>query len=116
MSDYLPQFKPGQTVTFTASAAVKGGQCVEVTGDRRVAATSGASTKYIGVAGHSAAAESKVVVHLRGHVQLVKAKGAVTAGQHVVTAVDGCVAANETNPIGLAITGGTDGTLIQIAD
>ena len=36
MADYLPLFKPGQTVTFTASAEVLGGQAVEVTGDRSV--------------------------------------------------------------------------------
>jgi hypothetical protein len=35
MADYLPKFKPGQAVTFTASADVTGGRLVAVTGNRR---------------------------------------------------------------------------------
>ena len=31
MADYLPQFSPGDAVTFTASADVTGGRLVEIT-------------------------------------------------------------------------------------
>ena len=36
MGDYTPKHKPGHAITFTASAAVTGGQQVEVTGDYEV--------------------------------------------------------------------------------
>lgn len=116
MADYLPKFKPGQTVTFTASAAVEGGQAVEITGDRRVGPAGAESTKYTGVAGHSALAEAKVTVHMPGQVQRIVASGAIAAGDVVQAAADGKVATGSTAPIGKALTGGADGDLVEIAD
>ena len=68
MGDHLLKFKPGQAVTFAASTAVTGGQIVEVTGDRTVGVADAASAKAIGTAGHDAAIDSDLVVHLNGPV------------------------------------------------
>lgn len=116
MADYLPQFKPGATVTFKASAAVEGGQAVEVTGDREVGPAGAASTKYIGVAGHSAAAGANVTVHTPGQVQKLKAAWTVAAGDVVQTGAAGTVAAGTTAPIGIALTGGAEDAVIQVKD
>ena len=116
MADYLPQFKPGASVTFKASAAIEGGQAVEVTGDREVGPAAAASTKYVGVAGHSAAAGADVTVHTRGQVQKLKAAGTVAAGDAVQTGAAGTVAAGSTAPIGIALTGGAKDAIIQVLD
>ncbi|WP_297742045.1 capsid cement protein [uncultured Tessaracoccus sp.] len=116
MADYLPLFKPGQTVTMTASAKVEGGMAVEVTGDRRVGPAGAASKKYVGVAGHSAAAEEKVTVHLRSHVQRIKAAGGIAAGDTVECGADGTVKTGSTAPIGIALAAAQAGELAQIKD
>ena len=51
MADYLPKFKPGQSVTFTASAEVIGGRLVVITGDRTVGPAGADSSAVVGVAG-----------------------------------------------------------------
>ena len=115
MADYLPSFKPGATVTFTASADVVGGRAVEVSGDRTVAHAAAASTKYVGVAGHSAKAGEKVTVHMPGQVQRGVASGAIAAGVSVQTAAGGKIAAGAAK-IGLSLAAAVDGALVQYID
>lgn len=106
MSDYLPKFT-GDAVTMTATADVIGGRLVEITTARGVAHTAAASTKYIGVAGHSAKTGHPVVVHLRGgKIQRGVTTGAVTVGAIVQTAADGKIAAGA-EKIGIALTAAT---------
>ena len=117
MGDYLPKFQPATAVTFTASAAVTGGQAVEITGVRTVGPAAAASTKYAGVAGHSAAIGEKVTVHLPGCVQRIISAGAINAGDRVQCAANGTVAAGTTAPIGTALTtAGAAGVAVEVLD
>lgn len=105
MADYIPKFKPGQAVTFKASAAVIGGRQVVVTGDRTVG-PAGADALAIGTAGFDAAVGQDVTVFLRGNgVHGLIASGAIAAGAQVIAATGGKVAtvASGTNPIGIAL-------------
>ena len=103
MTEYLPKFKPGQTVTFTATAAITGGQLVEVSGDRSVAPAGAASTKVVGVAGHDAKSGDLVTVHMGGVQHIASTAAAITAGAAVQAAADGKVVAGTTAPIGIAL-------------
>lgn len=105
MADFIPKFKPGQAVTFSASAAVTGGREVVVTGDRTVG-PAGADALAIGTAGFDAAIGEDVTVFLRGNgVHSLIAAGAIAAGAQVITATGGKVATISTgaNPIGIAL-------------
>lgn len=106
MADYLPRFKPGQTVTHTASADITGGQLVEITGARRVAPAAAASTKTVGVAGFDVKSGGEVTVH-SGGVQRCLASAAIAAGDVVQAAAAGKVAAGTVAPIGIALTAAT---------
>ncbi|URC18045.1 scaffolding protein [Arthrobacter phage Cole] len=116
MSDYLPLFRPGQTVTFDVTTAVTGGQPVEVgTADRSVAPAAAASTKYVGVAGHDAAVGDKVTVEVGKPVHLLTASGAVTRGTRLETAGAGKVRTITTGAnVGLALTSAADGAPVQV--
>ena len=117
MADYLPLFTPGQKVTFTASAAVIGGQAVEITDDRTVGPAGALSAKYIGVAGFSAAAGEPVTVHLPGHVQRIKASGAIAAGAEVECGAAGTVKTKTTGPkVGITLAAAADGALAMVLD
>lgn len=116
MKDYLPKFIPGRAVTFAVSDDVEGGQAVELTGDREVGPAGAGSTSYIGVAGFSAAAGKNVTVYLPGGIQRLEAAGRIDAGDVVETASNGRVTAGDSAPIGIAITGGASGDLVEVAD
>lgn len=106
MADYLPKFKPGQAVTFKASAAVIGGRLVVVTGDRTVG-PAGADALAVGVAGFDAAIGEDVTVFTRaGGVHGLTASAAIAAGAQVISAATGKVATISAgaNPIGIAIS------------
>ena len=65
MAQYLPLFRPGQTVTFDVTTAVTGGQPVEVgAADRSVAPAAAGTNKYVGIAGHDAAVGDTVTVEV----------------------------------------------------
>ena len=118
MPDYLPKFKPGQAVTFTASADITGGRLVEVTGNRAVAHAGADSAKVVGVAGFDAKAGERVTVFTRaGGVHALTANGAIAAGAKVSPAASGkaqTVGAT-TNPIGLALeTATADNDVIDV--
>lgn len=90
--NYLPLFRPGQVVTFAVTAAVTAGQAVELGGsDWSVAPAAAASTKYVGIAGHSAAVGDKVAVEVNKVIHELKAVGAITRGQKLEAAAAGGV-------------------------
>ncbi|MDN3309568.1 DUF2190 family protein [Microbacterium oryzae] len=106
MADYLPKFKPGQSVTFTASADVTGGRLVAITGNRTVGPAGADSAAVVGVAGFDAKAGERVTVFTRaGGVHPLTANGAIAAGAQVSSAASGKVQTigTTTNPIGLAL-------------
>lgn len=92
MGDFTPRFKPGHAVTFTASAAVTGGQLVEVSGNMQVAPATAGSQKVVGQPGHDALAGEPVTVHTPGKtVTTAVASGAIAAGDPVKAAAAGKV-------------------------
>lgn len=92
MAESLPLFAPGADITFTASAAITGGQLVAVTGARTVGPAAAGSSAWIGVAAHDAANGAKVLVRNGGVFELT-ASGAIAAGVNVIAAASGAVAA-----------------------
>lgn len=116
MSDYLPKFKPGQAVTYHASADVTGGQVVEVTGDRTVGPAAASSAKFVGVAAHDAKTGAPVTV-FSGGIQRPLASGPVAAGDNVVCAAAGKVAtaaAAAGTSVGVAVSTAADGESVEI--
>ena len=113
MAEYLPIYKPGQAVTLKASAAITGGQLVEVSGSGTVQPAGAASTKVVGVAGFDAATNDPVTIYTSGPVHHVKASGAVTAGATVAAAAGGAVASGTTAVVGLALTTAADGADVR---
>jgi hypothetical protein len=129
MGDYSPVYSPGTAITLTASAAIIGGQLVEVSGGNTVAPTptSGSSAKVVGVAAHDAALGARVTVHGRGQVHETTANGAIAAGDQLVSgAVAGTVksAPAVTTPtsgdvtntralVGIALTAAADAALVR---
>ncbi|MGN0126069.1 MAG: capsid cement protein [Rhodococcus sp. (in: high G+C Gram-positive bacteria)] len=91
MAEHLPRFAPGTDVTFTASAAVTGGQLVAITGARTVGPAAAGSSAWIGVAAHDAANGAKVLVQ-SGGIHELTATGAIAAGANVIAAAAGAVA------------------------
>lgn len=118
MADYLPKFKPGQAVTFTASADVTGGRLVAVTGNRTIGPAGADSAAVVGVAGFDAKAGERVTVFTRaGGVQQLTANGAIAAGVKVSSAAAGKIQTLGTtaNPIGLALEAATaDNDVIDV--
>jgi hypothetical protein len=116
MGQYLPLFRPADTVTFDVTAAVTGGHPVEVGAtDRSVAPAAAGSNKYVGVAGHDAAIGDKVTVEVGKPIHQLVALGAIARGAKVETAGAGKVRtlAGGTN-IGLALTAAADGAAVQV--
>lgn len=110
MSDYTPLQTVNQLPwTSTASAAITGGQLVEVTGTGSVGPAAAGSQTVVGVAAHDAGNGSRVTVHpLAGLVhELVAGSGGVTAGQAVKVGA----AAGEVLPL----AGGAVGAQVGIA-
>ena len=116
MGDFTPIHKPGHALTLTASAAVVGGQQVEVSGNLPVAPAAAGSQTVIGQAGHDAAAGERVTVHAPGRtVTEATASGAVVAGDPLKAAATGkvtkFVAGTDSHLayLGVALSGATDG-------
>ena len=106
MADHLLKFKPGQSVTFDATADIVGGNVVEVSGDRKVAPASAASAKAIGTAGHDVKSGGKVVVHLAGPIDTMVAAAAIIVGAEVEAAAAGKIQTRTTGRnLGIALTG-----------
>lgn len=117
MPDYTPVHNPGHELTFTASAAITGGQAVEVTGALLVGPAGAASAKFVGVAAFDAAAGQRVTVFVHSFVHETNASGAITAGDALSTAVGGLVATQASptaaNFVGLAITTAAAGAPVR---
>ncbi|MEU3452168.1 capsid cement protein [Micromonospora sp. NPDC006766] len=116
MGDYSPLFLPGKAITMTASAAVTGGQAVEVTGNMQVGPGAAASAKIIGHAGYDAPSGGEVTVYGRGTVHEAPASGTITAGASVVAAATGKVAAAAgSEPVlGVALTAAASGRVLYM--
>lgn len=117
MTEYAPLYKPGQEVTRKASAAITGGQVVEITGADTVGPAAATSKKVVGVATFDAAVGELVTV-VSGGVQRPVASGAVTAGDLVVTAAAGKVATSAApaagTQIGIAHSTAADGEPVEV--
>lgn len=126
MGEYIPVHVPGHRFTATTSGAVTARQLVEVSGSGTVAATSGASAKWVGVAACDAPSGGIVTVYGRGLIHETLNSGGVTAGNQIVTAAAGKIAAlaaasaaaaadiNSARSVcGIALTTATDGTLVR---
>lgn len=114
-TNYLPLYRPGQTVTFGVTAAVTAGQVVEVgTADFAVAPAAAASTKVVGVAGHDAGIGDKLTVEVNKPIHELKAVGAITRGQRLETAAAGGVRTHAAgDPVFLALTSAIDGATVK---
>lgn len=126
MAEYLPLYKPGQSITRSASASITGGQLVMVSGSGTVAPATASTPAWVGVAAFDAANGDKLTVH-KGGVQRPLASGAVTAGDAVVAAANGrvstlaaasgAVAADINNAravVGTALSTATDGNPVEV--
>ncbi|MFJ3957705.1 DUF2190 family protein [Arthrobacter sp. NPDC090010] len=113
---YLPKYRPGDTVTFVAGAAVTAGQPVELGAtDRAVVPAAAASVKVVGIPGHDAAVGEHVTVELGKPVHILAASGAIARGTKVEAAGSGKVRTATTGTaLGLAITTAADGALVEI--
>lgn len=114
---YLPLFRPGDTVTFDVTAAVEAGDLLEVGDtDRSVAPAAAETLTYVGVAGHSAAVGDKVTVEVGRPIHEFIAAGAVTRGDLVAAAGGKTVAtaADASTATGLALTSAVDGAAVEV--
>lgn len=117
MADYVPLYKPGESITSTASATITGGQLCGVSGSGTVAPTAAAAASFVGVAAFDVANGDKVTLH-KGGVQRLTAAGAVTAGDIVVPASAGRVATNAApgagQQVGVALTTAADAASVEV--
>lgn len=115
MVDYAPYLQPGQAISLTVSAAVTGGQLVEITTDKSIQPAGAASAKVIGVALYDGAVGDTIAVQSAG-VQRLTAASAINAGDSVQAAANGQVATvSSTNPvIGIAIAAAASGATALI--
>ncbi len=114
MADYSPKYKPGVSITQTASAAITGGRLVAVSATGTVATAAADSNKVVGVASKDVAASGEkfgVFTTRGGGVHGLVASGGITAGDGVVSDTGGKV---KTAPTSLA-TAAAAGTLLGIA-
>ena len=104
-NEYLPVFKPGLALTFTAGAALTGGRLVEITTDNTIEHAAAGSTSVVGVAAWDTTLGQQVTTH-SGGVQELVASAAIAAGDEVSAAADGKVATTVegTAVIGVALT------------
>lgn len=114
MADYTI-VHPAGPFSSTASAALTGGQLVEVTGDNTVGPAGAASLKVVGQACHDAATGAAVTVYFEGPIREAVAAGAVAAGDLLVAGAAGTVAAGTTaNAVrGVALAAAADGATVR---
>jgi predicted RecA/RadA family phage recombinase len=92
MAEYAPVFFPADRFSSTSSAAVTAGQLLYVSGDNTVAPTTAATGAWIGVAARDVASGAGVTVYTEG-IHEVPASGTINAGDVVIPAAAGAVAA-----------------------
>jgi hypothetical protein len=126
MADYLPRYKPGESITSQASGTITAGQVVAVSGSGTVATAGANALNWLGVAAFDAVSGDKLTIHAGG-VQKLTASGTVTAGDIVVCAASGQVStlAAVTTPtaadvtstraiVGVALTTATTGNIVDV--
>ena len=124
MADYTPVYSGGvQPQSHTTSAAVTGGQVLEVTNSGTVGPATAATTKPVGVAAHDAASGARVNVWPLANVVheiTVVAAATITAADGVITGTAGTVntatvatAAAAGTLIGTALTTATAGNKVR---
>ena len=113
MSAYLPHFFPGKAVTFTAGADVTGGRLVAVSGPMSITHANDDDLAVVGVAGDDTKQGDLVVVY-SGGVQKLVASGAISAGEIVGLASDGCVSSTGDIKVGIALTGAANDELVSV--
>ena len=120
MAQYLPIFRPGDTVTCIATSDIIGGQPVQVgsnNSERSVEPAAAGSESYVGVAGHNASTGDRVTVEIGKTIHLLTAVGSIARGALVEAAAGGVSAVDsETggSPFGIALTAANDGEDVQI--
>lgn len=120
MSDYVPLYLPGDSITKPTSGAVTGGKPVYVSGSGTVANSATAANIPIGVAAFDAGSGDQVTFYGRGTVHRLTASGTVTAGDVVEAAAAGAVAThtvgtNDARAFGIALTTAT-AALVEIME
>ena len=116
MADYTPSHIPGQAVSYTAGAAITGGQVVELTAANTVGPT---SLAVVGVALHDAPNGGTVAVS-RGGIQRPIASGVIAVGAHVKAAASGQVVTatvgtdSQVSILGMALDAGTATNPVRI--
>lgn len=110
MAENVPVYKPGSTIPLTASAAITGGQLVEITGPNTGGPAGAGSVKCVGVAAFDVASGERVTVHAGGVQRIVAAAGGVTAGDIAAAGAAGTVA-----PIGAGVFGTKIGLALTTA-
>lgn len=100
---------------FKAGGTIYAGQCVKISGDATVTATSATSDIGIGVAAYDATSGETVAVYTKGNIVLGRVYGSAsnyTAGTQVGAGAEGRFDSNATTKIGVIYTAPTttDGT------
>ena len=108
MADYTPVYVSGvNPLTKTASAAITGGQLVEITTASSVGPAGAASTKVAGVAAHDAASGARVTVWPLVNVEHeIVSTGTIAVGDGIAAGAAGVAATV------VVATGAAAGTLI----
>jgi hypothetical protein len=102
MSDFLPVYEDADRLSYTAGAAITGGQVVEFTAADVVSPTGGVSNKVAGIALMDAATGQQVTVTRTGVAELVTTAN-VAVGDAIGSSTAGGVATvvSPTNPFGV---------------
>lgn len=115
MPEYLPLYD--DEPVYTASAALTGGQLLEVTGTGSVGPAAAASVKWVGVAAFDCGAGDRITI-FTGGVQRLTAASAVTAGDVVAAGAAGTVApigaGSFASQVGIALTTAAAGAVAEI--
>lgn len=121
MGDFLPAYEDADRLTFTAGGTITGGQLVEVTTGATtpptVVATSGVSSKVVGVALFDAVSGGLVTVTRTGACDLATTAN-VAIGDHVTSSTTGGVApigaGTFVQDIGVSLTAATSPAVARV--
>ena len=113
MDQYLPLYRPGDTVTFSVTSDVVAGVPVQVGAvDMSVEPAEDGTESYVGIPGHDAAAGDNVTVEIGKPIHELTAVGSVARGDRLAV-VEGGVAAVDPEagdlPAFLALASAADG-------
>jgi hypothetical protein len=107
MPDYSPTYGPPEPLTYTAGAAITGGQVCVISAADTVIPAAGASQAVAGVAGHDAATGQPVTVNAGDGIvhETQTTASAVAAGALIQSAAGGLVTGGAAagSEIGVAI-------------